>query len=276
MRNNSGRSVLFRGAGATLYSNRHLLLALTIREVRDRYAGSLLGLMWAILQPMAFITILIVVFDFAFSAKLGRDSVAHGSDYAALVIAGYLPWMAIGGGIQAAIGSIRANAGLVKQIDFPLAVLPAKVVLAQLTGQLIGICLLLVYLALSRHALPLTLILVPAVLLFQLLLMIGLGFFLATFGVYFRDLEHALPTFLMINLYLLPIFYPPGAAPQSIQTLIAWNPFSPFVLLFQDLLIHERVGTLETWSTVVLLSLGSLALGYRLFRRASVGFGDLV
>jgi len=266
----------FGGCVAALAEHRHLMYALAVREMRDRYAGSLLGLLWAILQPVAFIATLIIVFDFAFAARLGKGTGGVQSDYAALVIAGFLPWMAISNGMQSAVGCIRINAGLVKQIDFPLEVLPAKVALAQIAGQLVGLGLLVTYLAFSHGDLPKTLPLVVPALLLQIVLMFGLGFILATLGAYFRDLEHALPTLLMINLYLMPIFYPRNAVPEPIRALVDWNPFTPVVRLFQDILIHGETGTPAAWAVTALLAAASLDLGYRLFRRASAGFGDLV
>ncbi len=258
-----------------MIQRRHLLLSLTRRELRDRYAGSWFGFLWALIQPVLSIAILIAVFGFAFSAKLG-DAVGVHTDYAAHVVAGFLPWMALSGGMLSAVGCVRANAGLVKQIDFPQEVLPTKTMLSQVVGQLIGLGFLIIYITL-RHGTPsATLFLVIPALLLEIMLAVGLGFILATLGAYFRDLEHVLPSILSINLYLLPIFFPKGAIPKVIQPLVEWNPFTPLVQLFQDIIVNGDVGSVKGWVVTAGMALASMEFGYRLFRRARGGFGDIV
>jgi lipopolysaccharide transport system permease protein len=113
-------------------------------------------------------------------------------------------------------------------------------------------------------------------LLLEVMLAVGLGFILATLGAYFRDLEHVLPSLLSINLYLLPIFFPKGAIPKAIQPLVEWNPFTPVVQLFQDVLVHGDIGSPKNWILTAGMALASMEFGYRLFRRARGGFGDIV
>lgn len=246
------------------------------REVRDRYIGSFLGLLWAVLQPVALLCVLIAVFGFAFGFRAGESSNANKLTYALLVIAGYLPWMAISGAAQASTACIRSNAALVKQIAFPMAVLPVKVVFANMVPQLVGLMLLCCFLIFSSVGIPISALMILPALVLQVALTIGIAFILASLGAYFKDLDHALPTLLMISLYLVPIFYSADAAPTFIGLLIQWNPLTPFIEVYQYILIKGDVGSLKSWTYMGALSVASLYCGFRLFRRASVGFGNLV
>jgi lipopolysaccharide transport system permease protein len=246
------------------------------REVRDRYIGSFLGLLWALLQPVALLCVLIAVFGFAFGFRAGEDSNGSKHTYALLVIAGYLPWMAISGAAQAATSCIRSNAALVKQIAFPMAVLPVKVVLANMIPQLVGLVLLCCFLIFSSGGIPASALMIIPAFVLQMIVTIGISFILASLGAYFKDLDHALPTLLMINLYLLPIFYSADAAPTFIGVLIEWNPLTPFIEVYQHSLIKGDFGSFKSWTYMGALSAASLYCGFRLFRRASFGFGNLV
>ncbi len=267
------RTPLLSGLRA-LGGRRHLLLVLAAREVRDRYAGSLFGLLWAVFQPVALVGILIVVFTFAIGSRLAATPGAV--DYTAYVVAGFLPWMAISGGLQAAAGSVRANPSLVKQIDFPLEVLPVKAVLSQTVGQLIGLVLLVTYLVVRDLSLPVTLLLVVPAFVLQVVLTIGIGWILAVLATYFRDLEHALPALLMLNMYLLPIFFLEGATPEVLRPVIDYNPFTPVVHLFQDAIVFGEMRHASAWVATAVAAVLAFEFGFRLFQRARSGFGDLV
>jgi lipopolysaccharide transport system permease protein len=278
----NGRTVSSRISGAALpqavqllVRHRHLIWLLAIRELRDRYAGSVLGIGWALFQPLLLMVVMIIVLGSALAPRAG-GAAGSAFDYASYVVAGYLPWVVIAASLQASSAVIINNPGLVKQIDFPLEVLPVKTVIAQLVPQLTGVAGLIAYDFAARRQISALLPLLPLLIGVQLTLISGLCWLVAALGAYFRDIEQILQSLLLMNLYMLPIFLPPEATPRILQPIIACNPFSPVVWVFQDVLFYGEYRHPAAWGVFLASSVLSFVGGFAVFRRAKWGFGNLV
>jgi lipopolysaccharide transport system permease protein len=258
-----------------LVRHRQLIWLMALREMRDRYAGSAFGIGWAVVQPLLLMIVLIIVLGFAF----GPRAAAQGGstiDYASYVVAGYLPWLITAASLQGSASIIVANPGLVKQIDFPLEVLPVKTVITHFVPQLVGIIGLVAYNAAAHLKISGLLLLVPLLIAIQLVFTSGLCWLIAAVGAYFRDADQILQSLLLVNIYLLPIFFLPEMTPSVLVPVVACNPFSPVVWVFQDALYYGEFRHWAAWGAFLVLSLVSFAGGLAVFRRAKPGFGDLV
>jgi lipopolysaccharide transport system permease protein len=262
-------------AARLLVRHRQLIWLMALRELRDRYAGSALGVGWAVVQPLLLMIVLIVVLGFAFGPRATGQGYAP-IDYASYVVAGYLPWLIIAASLQGSTSIIVANPGLVKQIDFPLEVLPVKTVIAQVVPQLVGVVGLVAYDAAVHLKISGLLLLVPVVIAIQLFFVCGLCWLAAAIGAYFRDADQILQSLLLVNIYLLPIFFLPEMTPNLLRPIVAYNPFSPVVWVFQDALYYGEFRHPGAWGVFLVLSFVSFAAGLAVFRRAKPGFGDLV
>jgi lipopolysaccharide transport system permease protein len=107
-------------------------------------------------------------------------------------------------------------------------------------------------------------------------LVLGLAWAIAALGAYFRDLEPILSNLLMVNVFLLPIFMPPDAVPAILAPIIAYNPFTPLIAAYQDVLVFGAVHSPISLLVLVVLALAAFTGGYAFFRRVQAGFGDLV
>ena len=133
-----------------------------MREIRDRYAGSMLGMAWSVLQPLLLMLVLITIFGHVFGAKR-PGATATSFDFIGYMIAGYVPWLMTSAALQSAASVIRLNPGLVRQITFPVAVLPAKAVFAQAPMLLVGLAVYFVYALVEGTGLSPLLLLLPVV-----------------------------------------------------------------------------------------------------------------
>jgi lipopolysaccharide transport system permease protein len=219
--------------------------------------------------------ILITIFGHAFGVKRAGTT-ADSFDFVAYMIAGYVPWLMTGAALQSSAGVIRANSGLVKQISFPVAVLPAKTVLAQAPMLLVGLAVFLLYAAIAGTGISPLVLFLPGLVVIHAVLLLGLAWVIAALGAYFRDLEPILSNLLMLNVFLLPIFMPPGAAPAILAPIIAYNPFTPLIVAYQDVLVFGAINSLTSVLLLVGLALVAFSGGYAFFRRVQTGFGDLV
>jgi hypothetical protein len=156
-----------------LTRHRELTLHLAKREITDRYLGQVFGSLWAIGHPLVLIGVYVFIFGFVLNLKVG-DASRVPFDYTTYLLAGLIPWLSLVESMSKATVAITMNANLVKQIVFPVEVLPVKGVIASLITQAISIALLLIYVLAKYHGLPWTYALLPLLMLFQSLFMIGL------------------------------------------------------------------------------------------------------
>lgn len=202
------------------------LLSFTRMMLRDRFLGSALGVLWAVLNPILMLGIFTFVFAFVFQARL--PGAERSLTYVIWLLSGYGPWLAITESLATGTISVTANAGLVKN-------LPLKTELLPIAGCLMGFVPLAVSMVFLGGLMMVDdvevtwrwLWVVPAMAI-QFLLCAGLALFLSAINVFVRDTALVLPNVLTIVLFASPIFYPVDAFPAALRPLVSLNPL--FVL----------------------------------------------
>lgn len=252
-----------------------LIVALARREIGERYAGQALGLLWSIGHPIFMLGLYVVVFAFVFKVRLG-ESVDLPRDYSTYLLSGLIPWLGIQEALSKTTVAITANHQLVKQVVFPLEVLPVKGVLVALFTQLVATVFLIVYAALFGGGLAWTYLLLPVLFLIQLLTLLGLGFFLSAVGAYLRDIKDMVQLFAVAGIYLVPVFYLPEWVPPLFKPLLYANPLSYIIWCYQDALYFGRLEHPGAWIVAIFIAVLFFVLGYRTFRRLKVGFGNVL
>lgn len=256
-----------------LNRHRELMLELARRDISDRYAGQTLGLFWAVAHPLFLMGLYVFIFAFVFKAKVG-GTLEMPLDYTAYILSGLIPWMAFQECMNKSCTAITSNSGLVKQVVFPIEVLPVKGVLSSLLPQFVSLIILVIYVLSTAKHLPATYLLLPVLLTLQVLAMIGVAYFLSAIGTYFRDIKDFVQLFGTAGMYAMPIFYLPGWLPEIFKPLIYANPFSYLVWCYQDALYYGRIDHPWAWVVNGVLSLAVFTMGYRLFRKLKSGFGN--
>lgn len=264
-------------AAAEIYDllsrQRPLLLEMTRRELKDRYAGSALGLGWAVGAPLAIFAANILAFMLIFRVRLNAED--GGASYATYVLAGMAPWIAIGDVLGRAPGAVQSSANLVKQIVFPSEILPMKIVLASLPGLAIGCFVVMVLSLFSGHATVFGFaVLFPVATVYFVIMITGFAYALAAIGVFLRDVKEFVALMLSIGLFLHPILYPPGAVPQWLQLLFNVSPFSYVILCFREALFDGRIVNPANWIVTPVLGAIFAILGWRVFRMLRPTFGN--
>lgn len=239
-----------------------------------RYRGSALGLVWAVLTPLA----LIAVFTFLFAGVFNARFTAGGSawEYALYLFCGLLPWTAFQESLQQSAGVVVAHANLVKRVVFPLETLPVAQALAALAGQLFGTAALIIATLLVRRELHATLLWLPVLLAPQLLLTLGASWLVASLGVFLRDTAQALTLALMVWMYLTPIIYPESVVPERYRALLALNPFTHLVRSYRNCLLEGAAPDWPGLAYFTLCALLTFLLGYWWFARTRKNFADVI
>ena len=251
-----------------------LILAMTTRDMKDRYAGQALGVAWSVLSPLLVMAVYLMAFGLIFKGRLGIGD--DGSAYVAYLLAGLVPWLTLQESLLRSTTAITGQANLVKQIVFPSEILPLRVALATLPTLAIGLIVTIPLAVWSGHWSVFGLfVLLPLCLILFLLLIVGLAFWLAATGVILRDVKDIVGFVMGVGLFVHPILYPPGAAPAWLEALFFASPFSYMLWCFRDALVAASQPT-WVWIVYAVLSMLLFSTGWRAFRMLKPAFGNVL
>jgi len=257
-----------------LWEHRGLLYTLVVTDLRHRYVGSSIGFFWTVVNPI----LELITYTFVFHVLMGVKFHPSGGTvhYGLFLFCGMVSWFALATGVSRSTTSIRENSHLIKKVNFPAAVLPAQHVFSAVFNQVIRTGVLAMGAMVLGDGLSGHLLLVPAVILLQACFVLGLGFFLATANVFFRDTADWVNAVLLIWMFMTPIFYPPAAYPRKFQLLLQLNPMAHLVGIYQELILNQRLPDVRQVLFAILFSVASLIIGYSVFAHHRRKFADLV
>jgi lipopolysaccharide transport system permease protein len=265
----------FNDATKILAKNWYLTFVMARRDITDRYIGQSFGIFWTFGHPLFLMGLYAFVFTIVFNVKVG-GTFEMPLDYTTYLFSGLIVWLSLQESLIKSCSSITGNSSLVKQVVFPLEILPVKGVLSSLFQQGILLIFLVFYVFFKYRYLPWTYSLLPVLIFFQLMLMIGLSFLLSSIGAYFRDLKDFVQLFTVAGVYLLPIVYLPKWVPEIFRPLLYLNPFSYLVWCYQDVLYFGRIDHPYAWIINILFSIFVFIFGYRVFRKLKPMFGNVL
>lgn len=252
-----------------------LIYELAKREILDRYAGQVFGVLWAFGHPLILILIYIFIFGFVFTMRL-ENSLEMPLNYTSYLLAGMIPWLVFSEVLGKASTLIVNNANIVKQVVFPIEVFPIKTVLASLATFFVFLLLSTLYTWIANGYIPWTYVFLPLLVVFQAFAMIGVSFLFSSLGAYFRDLKDFVQIFTTIAFFVMPILYLPEAVPNALRPLLYFNPLSYMIWVYQDVLYFGMFKHPWAWAVFGVGSLATFVFGYRVFRRLSVMFGNVL
>jgi len=243
---------------------RDLLRELVVRDMKLRYKRSVLGIVWSLLNPL----FQMLVFIFLSRRVLSLDI----PNYPAFVFTGVLAWSWFQSAVITTTGAITGNRELVKRPGFPTAILPVVTVTANLIHFLLALPVPLLFLVLGGGRLTSAILTLPFVIMLQFLLILGLGYLVATVNVTFRDTQHLLGVFLMLLFYLTPVFYDASVVSGRYQTFYRLNPMFHLITAYREILIQGNLPDLRALLALGILVGVLLWLGHTVFTRASYRF----
>lgn len=248
------------------------------RELREQFAGSVLGLLWTVIQPI----IQVLLFWWVFAEILQMRLPARGGTggeipFAMFLLTGLLPWFAFNEGIQRGLTSVVNRRDVVCYSRFPVILLPLATVSASFVVfmSVFGVLILLWWAGPGTFSATVFFALVWLAVL-QYAAASAAALFFSALLVYLRDLSHAVGLFLMVVFYTAPVIYPIDIIPEVYRPWVMLNPFAFFAVGYRDLILWGSVPPvwqigLATAVTAVLLYLAS-----RFFRRLQPGFPDVL
>ncbi len=266
----SPASVLFSAA-----RHRELISQLIWREVAGRYRGSFLGLLWSFLNPL--LSLLMYTFVFGIVLK-ARWAPTDGStlDFALVLFAGLVVHGLLAECISRAPYLILGNSSYVKQVVFPLEILPLVALGSALFHASISILLLIGAWAIANGEIHLSVLFIPFLLFPLCLIGLGLGWLLSATAVYFRDVGQLVSFVTAGLLFFSPVFYPASAVPRPFSLLLQFNPLTFVIEEMRSSLVAGTLPSGVSYGVYLSVSLVVAWLGYIWFQKVRHGFGDVI
>ncbi len=265
---------LWSPALALFSEHRGLIGSMVKRDLTSRYKGSVMGWLWTIITPAVQIAIFTLIFAGIFNAKFGTERSRFG--FAIYLFCGMLPWIAFSEGVQRAATTLTENVNLVKRVVFPIESLPVNLALAAIVQQLFGTLVLLILSAVFERVLSPTALLLPLLLLLQFLVTVGLGWLVASLGVFIRDIPQFTQLVLMTWMYLTPIIYPENLIPAQHRWLVALNPMSALIRSYRRILLEGALPDWQGLAVTLVFAVTCFLFGYWWFERTKKAFADVL
>ena len=250
---------------SALYRHRQLIAALTARDLKARYRGSLLGFFWSLANPLLLLGVYTLVFTKFFPQQVVQP-------YPLFLFSGILPWTFFAAAILESTTSISGNAGLIKKVMFPAEALPIVVVLSHLVHFALALPILLAailaFAALGKFDLSWTILLAPLLMLLQTLFVAGIAMTVSSASVLFRDIRDIIANLMQLGFFVTPIIYMiDNIQSRALRAMLRMNPMTPFVVAYQDIFFFGRLPNLSDTVLIVAYAASSLAMGFFVFDR---------
>jgi lipopolysaccharide transport system permease protein len=255
---------------ADLWAYRELLYFLIWRDIKVRYKQTVLGMAWAIIQPLC----TMIVFSLFFGRLAGMPS--DGVPYPIFSYAALVPWTFFANGLSQASNSLIDSANLLKKVYFPRLAIPLATVLSGWPDFLVALALLVPMMLFYGLTPTWHIVWLPLFLLLALSTALGAGLWLAAMNVQFRDVRYAAPFFTQLWFYASPIAYPSSHIPDPWRTLYGLNPLAGVSEGFRWALLGVETAPGPMLVVSVLMALGLLGSGAYYFRRMEKTFADVV
>ncbi|HEY0795431.1 MAG TPA: ABC transporter permease [Acidisarcina sp.] len=252
-----------------IYLYRELLGFLMWRDIKIRYRQTMLGGLWAILQPLT----AMIIFTFIFHKLAGVKS--DGPPYPLFAFAGVAAWTFFSTAVGQASNSLISNQHLVSKVYFPRTFIPIGAIGAFLMDLALTLLLLGVLMIYYHWPVTLAVLELPLFVAGTFLASAGLGMAFSAVNVVYRDLKYAVPFFLAMGIYVTPVIYPSRYIPAKYHVLLALNPMTGMVEGFR----HSLLGTAVSWPLIgesFLVSIILFLAGLMIFRRMETLFADVI
>lgn len=261
--------------GGSMFANRRLLVNLVAMDLRESVVGSALGRLWLLIGPLVTVGIYIFIFAIVMQARLPGD-MATRYDYTTYILAGLIPWLMSIEIMNKSCMAIISHSSLVKEVVFPIEVLPAKVVLSTLSVYIVFYGVFFAYAGVFRGGFQASHLFLPLLLFLQVMFLTGIALGFAAVTPFFRDWARLVGLSGMLLIYMAPIVYLAEWVPPIFKPILYVNPVSYMTWCFHDVLVYGFVDRPYAWIVFFALSLVTFTVGSWLFARLKPMFGNVL
>jgi lipopolysaccharide transport system permease protein len=262
----------------TVVGNWNLIGSMARRDIHGRYRGSVGDMFWAVLNPLLLTLTYAFVFGVVLQARYPNDKSPAG--FVLYFLAGMMPWLPVSEALARAPQVVIEYRNFVKKLLFPIEIIPVTQTVSALVTQSIALVFFVSAIIIARDRVPYTVMWFPVLLIPQILLMLGLSWFLAGLGAFLRDLGQIMGFALTLWFFLTPICYPEVNLQQNVplwaMKLLAKNPIYILVLDYRRIFLENRAPVFESLWRLYAGSILVFLLGHAWFRKLKKSFADVI
>lgn len=253
-----------------LWRFRELLYFLALRDVKIRYKQAVLGIAWAILQPL----FAMIIFSLVFGRVAGMHS--DGVPYPLFAFCALVPWTYFSGTVSLAGNSLVSNSNLITKVYFPRVLLPAASALGGMIDFCISSLFLIAMLIYYRIPLGRSMLLAPLFVAGMMMLAFSVSMLLAALNVRYRDVKHAITFLIQIWLFATPIIYPVSSLSKRLRSVMAFNPLAGMIDGFRASVLPAQPMDLTLVASSCAITLCLFLVGAIYFRKTEREFADII
>lgn len=271
-----GKPISFASLMVTPFFHRHLIYQMVKRDISGRYRGSFIGLFWSVINPILMLSVYTLVFSVVFKARWGGMVTESRSDFAVILFVGLIIHSLFAETLSRASFLIISNVNYVKKVIFPLEILSIVSVCGVLFHTIISMLVLSIAFFCFNGYLHWTLIFTPLVIMPLVFVILGVSWFLASIGVYVRDVGQTITLLMTIAMFLSPVFYPISSLPEKVRPLILINPITFIIEQARAVLIFGHYPDFYGLACYTIIALLIMWVGYVWFQKTRKGFADVL
>lgn len=247
-----------------LYNYRELLKTNIKKEVRGKYKGSWLGILWTFLNPLLMLAVYAFVFPYILRVKV--------DNYTIFMIVALIPWNFFTTAVQTGAGCVVANGNILKKVYFPREIIPISITVSQLVNFLITCIIMFVFILFSGVGFSVHLLLLPLIILIQFVLILAINFIISAITVFVHDVDHFVSVILTLGFYATPIVYLSSMLPEKFQWAMVANPMAVLVEAYRSVLYYHQMPNMVLIGIWALISISLLVIGYMIFKKLEKSF----
>lgn len=256
-----------------LIKYKELLKTSIKKEIRGKYKGSTLGVLWSFINPLLMIAVYGIVFSVLFDADRGLEY-----PYYLYLSTGILPWIFFTTCISQGSTVFVANANLIKKVYFPREILPISVVLSGVVNFVISSLVIIVLLFVTKAGFSINILYFPLIILVQVIFTLGIVLIISSVNVYVRDVEYIVSFLLLLLMYLTPILWVlkdvVANQGEKFETLAYLNPLTGIIESYHNIFFFKTSPNFTVLGLVTLYSVIQLFVGVKVFRKLERGFAE--
>lgn len=247
-----------------LYNYRELLKTNIKKEIRGKYKGSWLGVIWTFLNPLLMLAVYAFVFPYILRVEV--------DNYTIFMIVALIPWNFFTTALITGTSSVTMNGAILKKVYFPREIIPLSVTTSQLINFLINCIIMFIFILVSGVGFSVHLLLFPVLVLIEYILILGLNFILSAVTVFVNDIAHFVQIAMTLGFYGTPIVYLSNMIPDKFQWVMHANPMAVLVEAYRSILYYHQIPDLKWLGIWTVLSVIILVVGYLIFKKLEKTF----
>ncbi len=251
-----------------IYKYKEFLKTNVKKDIRGKYKGSFLGVLWSFINPLLSVIVYAIVFRY-----IMRFSI---DNYLIYLISGIIPWTFFTSAINSGMNSILFNADIIKKVYFPRIILPISGVTSCLVNFLISCIIIVIFAFFSEVGISINLVWLFLIVIIQYFFTLGIVFILSAVEIYVRDIEHIVNFLISMLFYVTPILYTNDYVPQKFAFILKINPLSYIIDAYHSIFYYKQVPNFVDLGIIGLISFVVLFFGYLVFDKLQKGFAEEV